>query len=530
MAGLSTASAPTKPLLVESDSALSRAPVRWRELAAAVTLVALCDLTIYRGQGYAGIAALLFAAPLLLVVGAPRPRLRPAVWIVGAMLVVLVAKLVWCGSSLLACAGFVLLLAFAMSLAGQTPHVLESVVFGSLAVAGGFQGLSHYGRNLTRESAVGRLPWIELLLPAGALVLFGSIFILANPDLVTSVSSSAEAFLRRVADWLSQFSVLEVLFWAVVAWIAVGLMRPAAFRTAHAAAEVVNAQVQAAPAALYSAFRNTLLTVIVLFAGYLVFEFRTLWFREFPRGFHYSGYAHEGAAWLTFALALATVVLSLVFRGSILADPRLPRLRRLAWIWSALNLIMALAVYNRLFIYIGFNGLTRMRMIGLLGITTVVVGFLWVVWKIAHSRDFVWLVRRQLWTLAAAVYLFAVMPVDAIVCRYNVRRILSGDPAPSVQISVHPISSEGILLLRPLVECRDATIREGVRAMLAERLDEAELLARTRDRLGWTTWQLADQRMLAELRREQSRWSSMSDLAARHEARQKFDAYAYQWY
>jgi hypothetical protein len=80
------------------------------------------------------------------------------------------------------------------------------------------------------------------------------------------------------------------------------------------------------------------------------------------------------------------------------------------------------------------------------------------------------------------------------------------------------------------VDCQDATIREGVRAMLAERHDEAQSLARTRKRLGWTTWQLADQRVLDELRRQGKRWSSMSDLGTRREARQKFDAYAYQWY
>ena len=53
-----------------------------------------------------------------------------------------------------------------------------------------------------------------------------------------------------------------------------------------------------AKAFVYPAFRNTLLTVIALFAAYLVFEFKTLWFRVFPEGFYYSGYAHQGAAWL----------------------------------------------------------------------------------------------------------------------------------------------------------------------------------------------------------------------------------------
>ena len=78
------------------------------------------------------------------------------------------------------------------------------------------------------------------------------------------------------------------------------------------------------PVAYFSACRNTLIAVIVLFAVYLIFEFSTLWFREFPEGFYYSGYAHQGAAWLTVALALATGVLSAVFRTKVVQDARLP--------------------------------------------------------------------------------------------------------------------------------------------------------------------------------------------------------------
>ena len=74
-------------------------------------------------------------------------------------------------------------------------------------------------------------------------------------------------------------------------------------------------------------------------------------------------------------LALATVVLSLIFRGRTLGDPRLPALQRLAWIWSLENGLLAITVYNRLLIYIGFNGMTRMRLVGLFGISCVVVGF-----------------------------------------------------------------------------------------------------------------------------------------------------------
>ncbi len=179
-------------------------------------------------------------------------------------------------------------------------------------------------------------------------------------------------------------------------------------------------------------------------------------------------------------MALATAVLSLVFRGGVLRDPRLRRLRALGWIWSAENFVLTVAVYHRMAIYVDFNGMTPMRIVGLYGISAVVAGFALVLWKIGRGHSFGWLVRRQLWALALVVYLFALTPVDAICVRYNVWRILAGDPAPSVQISVHPIGPEGVLLLEPLLGSDDAIIREGVRAMLAQRADQAETAAAQR--------------------------------------------------
>src|SRR5207244_2219651 len=117
-----------------------------------------------------------------------------------------------------------------------------------------------------------------------------------------------------------------------------------AFTEPPATTSVESARSAADPETLlYATFRNTLVAVIVLFAAYLGFEFKTLWFRVFPKGFYYSGYAHEGAAWLTAALALATIVLSVIFRTAVLRDAGLPRLKKLAWIWSAENLLLAVA-------------------------------------------------------------------------------------------------------------------------------------------------------------------------------------------
>lgn len=514
-----------------------RAPLR--ELLAAVLAAVLCDLTLYRGEGFTGLALLFLLAPALLLLGCSAPRLNRGLGIVVGMILLLSVRLVWLGSVLGVVAGFFLIVASAMCLAGQRPYVLDMLAYALQTSIAGGRGLVCHARAMSQPGRrLPRLFWLNVGLPLAAVLVFGALFVLANPDLVTSFNAwwdrTWHAFSEFLDDLLPAWT--QVLVWIVAVWVTVGLLRPVwkqslleSFAARVRGLSDVSPTATAPP--LYAAIRNVLAAVIALFAVYLVFEFKTLWFRVFPPGFHYSGYAHEGAAWLTAALALATVTLSAAFRGRILHDRRLPHLRQLAWIWSVENLLLAIAVFHRMSIYVGFNGMTRMRTVGLFGISAVVVGFLLVVWKIAHRRDFVWLLQRHLGTVAIAAYLFAMTPVDALVHAYNVRRILAGDSAPSVQISVHPISSEGILVLHPLVHSRDPVIREGIRALLAERAERAENALQLQILRGWTATQLADRRLVDQLRGIRSDWQPYdADRTGRREALKRFHAYAYQWY
>lgn len=547
---------PSHPII--AIAVKEESPARWRELLVILVFIVLCDLTIYRGQGFAGYALLMAVAPILLFLGSPWPRwkddaiaeqpsngrkskLSAPVVIIGLMLLALAAKLVWCGSVLQVAVGFALIAAFAAAAAGVCPCAFDVLVLITQIIPAGFLGLKHYERSVSKRmhrrdgpAAARGSRTLSVLLPLIALAAFGMLFILANPDLLREFSETLQRIVDEVREWLMQFSpsIPEVLIWIGALWASVGLLRPIVGRTllpTYGSDESSDDE-EPGPAPLYAAMRNTLLMVVVLFVVYLVFEFRTVWFQKFPEGFYYSGYAHEGAAWLTAALALSTAVLSMIFRGRVLRDPRVSRLRGLAWFWSLENIVLALAVYNRLFIYIDFNGMTRMRVIGLYGMSAVVVGFILVVWKIIHNRDFVWLVRRHLWTVAVAVYLLAITPVDAIVTSYNVRRILAGDPAPSVQISVHPMDSQGIPYLEPLFGCDDEIIREGIRAMLAERQLEAEAVAARREYEGWTAFQLSDRITFDYLKLNSDEWRDYRDPAVRDKALQRFHDYAYQWY
>lgn len=509
--------------------------VRVREIAALLLLIVLGDLTLYRGAGYAGLAVLTIVAPLSLLLGSPRLKLRASFWVVSGLIILLALRMAWLGSVSAVVIAVVLSVAYSLALHGTRPYLSEIFIRGlETTIAGGF-ALAQYGSSI--GGLAPRLPrifWLNVLLPLAVLGLFGTLFVLANPDLVTSLTQFAERIFKQAQEWTERLAEnsVEVVVWLVIAWIGSGLIRPLAntFPVRQLPQPVSTTTEGQEASRYYAAVRNMLLGVIGLFAVYLVFEFVTLWFREFPPGFHYSGYAHTGAAWLTAALALATLVLSLTFRGALLSDPRSGRLRILAWIWSFENLVLALTVYNRMYIYIDFNGMTWMRMVGLFGISTVAIGFGLVVWKIMYNRDFAWLIQRQLWALAGAVYLFVLTPVDVIVHSYNVRQVLVGDLAPAVQISVHPISAEGYLVLEPLTHCDHAIIRDGVRAMLAERFIQEQELAMERKNLGWTTWQLCDNLLLHRFHETSAELQPFLDETKRDAALKEFRKYAYQWY
>ena len=169
-----------------------------------------------------------------------------------------------------------------------------------------------------------------------------------------------------------------------------------------------------------------------------------------------------------------------------------------------------------------------MRIVGFYGVSAVVVGFLLVLLKIVQGHDFAWLLQRHLWTLAWAVYLYAITPVDALTTHYNVARILAGDLPPSVQLTEHELSTEGLLGLEPLLESPNLTVREGIAARLLMRrcaLEAANEAGRIGPRTNWPThgfWWCCRTGPMAAIHFDSE--------ARRRAAWDRFRAYAWQWY
>ncbi len=91
---------PSAPLLPRTMSATAPAPpaeetpIRWRELFGVLSLIVLADVTIYRGEGFAGLALLFAAAVPLFWLSSPHGHRPTAFWVTGTMLLVLAATVI----------------------------------------------------------------------------------------------------------------------------------------------------------------------------------------------------------------------------------------------------------------------------------------------------------------------------------------------------------------------------------------------------------------------------------------------------
>ena len=178
-----------------------------RLLLALLALVVLFDLLVYRGTGYTGVALAVLLAPFALLLGTRRPTWGVPSVIISALLSLTAAKLVWEGFELLCAIGLLLLVALAMSLRGAVPYVAD--LLGCLfqapfaGVAALFAVRPGYG-NSGRVDGLG--VFFKVLLPLLLVILFGGIFIVANPDLLEAARARfdwfASEFFPRIGEYL----------------------------------------------------------------------------------------------------------------------------------------------------------------------------------------------------------------------------------------------------------------------------------------------------------------------------------------
>jgi hypothetical protein len=492
-------------------------PARPRELLAAIGLVVAADVALWSGRnvgvGGFGAATFFVAVPAIVLVAARARRLTLRLSAIVAMLVAIAARCAFApgiGTLLLGLLG---VFALAITLRGRSTFLTEiASSFASTfvtipqrleAVVSGIR------KHLitTREGA--RNP-AHVLIPAALVSTFVAIFALANP---------------LVARWLGGLTrVLSVpapgriLTWALLLFGAVLLLRPAVARSsAHEEADTTG---ETTRGALIVA-RNALVPLNAVFFVYNALDATYLWAGAPPPGVSERQYAHEGAAWLTLALALLTVVVGVMFRGSLAHDARGKMARVLAFGWLAQGLVLALGTFRRLAIHITTSGLSNVRILGMFGTAVVAFGLVLVGLKLSRRLSFTWLLRRQLDALVLALLLFSVLPTHRISAPVNVSRVMAHEYQALVNIEEQASEVESAAALLPLLEHDDERIRRGVAALLLDERDAIRKLATSRSR--WRDRDLATARAGRDLEAASDRLDAVLGDVERKDAIQPFE-------
>lgn len=453
-------------------------PVRAMEVVAVLVGIFCVDFFCYQGAysagrhyvlGPSGWAAFFAIMPVVFFIGS-RNCSQPLVRILLTAGIWLAALKIWFSASAPAAfSATILLLLLGAEGTGVKFHILDLLRYGCTSLTDGGKRLLQYFGSLrhARKSLTG-VKFAAVLIPLVAVLVFGGIFIMANP-LLQEYFQSAMLRLQEFFSYLPPFS--EIALWGVAGWLLAGLLLPRKFK------DLANffppRQEDPAPkrSDYYQIALNTLIAVCVLFAANLVFEFLSVFCISRPETFDYGTYCHQGAAWITFALCLTTIVQAFIFSGGIYRDDRVGSLKNWTVLWAVENFLLVLVIYNRLCIYVGLNGMTWLRIVGYLGVTAVALGLFWVLWKVLHRRDLPWLIRRFAVTVAALFYLYSIVPVDTLIHGYNTRIILRGNPGPTLHLFKQDISPEGWCQVFPLLECENTIVRQGAAAMLNVQLE-----------------------------------------------------------
>lgn len=467
------------------------APARPAELAALLGIVVLLDVAAYEAPGGAGFAALLVGLPAIALAVARERTSSPRGAVLAALLALAAARSAWESSAGAVLVGALLVLAFAIALRSRRLFVPELVVSWIGSTFGAFRELWSFGGTgvaLARPERLRAVKWAALLVPLALVSVFGLVFAAANPV----VARALQAVIARLPSlaWLP--SPMRVMFWGGCLLAGAGLLRPVYHALTGVEArlgpgDALAPSADLATGARLAVARNGMLALNALFLAYNAVDAVYLWAGRAPEGVSHTDYAHGGAAWLTVALLMSTLVLGALFRGPIATDPQGKLARALAYGWAAQNLVLAAGTFRRITMYVAYSGLTNLRIVGVLGTVLASVGLAIVVVKVARQRTMLWVLRRQLDALALVVALYAVLPTGWMAMRYNAARISAAQYRPLLHLFQQPIATEAIAEMLPLLDHPDPIVADGVAAILAVRRAQLEAEAASASR--WTQWE-----------------------------------------
>src|SRR5215216_4707575 len=225
----------------------------------------------------------------------------------------------------------------------------------------------------------------------------------------------------------SYVSLGRVLFWTValsIVWPFIHV-RWNSKREMPAGLAEAAALAQGIPSGQYDFFGvatilRSLILFNLLFAVQTVLDVTYLWGNAtLPADISYASYAHRGAYPLIVTALLAAVfVLAAMRPGGPAEHSRV--IRPLVYLWVAQNVLLVMSSILRLDLYVQIYLLTWWRVAAFIWMVLVAFGLVLIVARIVLNRSNAWLIRANLITPTATLYICSLVNFAAVIADYNV--------------------------------------------------------------------------------------------------------------
>jgi len=347
-----------------------------------------------------------------------------------------------------------------------------------------------------RRAPIRKQQIIAWVLPLGASLVFAALFADANPI---------------IADWLAAIGDIDlpepgrVFFWFIVAFICWPFIRPRLARFGRVSPTFNPNFVPAAASMIdilfsASAILRSLIAFNAMFAVQTVLDATYLWGGQaLPHGMTYAQYAHRGAYPLVAVALLAAAFVLIAMRpGS--ESARMPFVRNLVYAWVAQTIVLVGASAWRTGLYVSVYSLTYLRVAAFVWMALVAIGLVLIVLRLAWGKSGAWLIKVNMLTAMAILYIFCFIDVGGAIARYNLEHSRAATtPEYSIDLDyIEEIGPAALPALNRRLETSDP-VRQRVHLMFVRSLRNrlvAKLAERHRD---WRAYTFRSYRLALEV-------------------------------
>ncbi|MEH2532690.1 hypothetical protein V1277_000928 [Bradyrhizobium sp. AZCC 1588] len=254
-------------------------------------------------------------------------------------------------------------------------------------------------------------------------VALGGIFVL----LLVSANPLLEKWIRLMnpGDAASYLSLGRILFWAValsIIWPFIHVWWRSKMAVSSALVEAADQTPRSDRMEFFgvATILRSLVLFNLLFAVQTILDAIYLWGNvALPADISYASYAHRGAyPLIVTALLAAGFVLAAMRPGGPAEQSKV--IRPLVYLWVAQNVLLVMSSILRLDLYVQIYLLTWWRVAAFIWMALVAVGLVLIVVRIVLNRSNDWLIRANLITLTATLYICSLVNFAAIIANYNV--------------------------------------------------------------------------------------------------------------